>query len=691
MSAIKRVSRFTLWRIKREGSEKNPLFLALVEMLNQALAYSSKTQVTSLRLSRTLSFRDALKALADDAGLTVFEQGSELLKDGVLVPAIARDKKKDAPVLLLPYSQRTFLVINAMHGQKYLCARGRLTEQFDEVMLLFPKSSEAMKSHTHIATSLRSLLPRYDLTILSAIALLCACGGMIISASLLSDYGVINQVPLMGLGLGLVLLLHAALHQSAYIARKNRAMASFLITHDFLRRVFSLSYEQFAKLSQQTFATFTRAILHHSKTFFVERARLIGSCMFFVILAAFSWVSFSLFALFVLLYGMLFFILSLCMRAHGRLQVQEHDALSELAQDFERYNISMLALKGLHVSTMLLHTIKKKHDHVQAISSRVALYTFLFDASYFFFPLLSALLFAVWCQLQPEVMASWLSMVWLLLSLVMGVLAAGFINHLNAAFAIVSHKKTAAVVDSWKTMREKTHVEPVNIEGTIELINVSFHYEQSPLIIKNQTLTFEKQQFHVVQGASGAGKSTLLKIIMGMLTPTEGHVVIDGQDIRSLNQVSLRRHFGVVFTDSSLFAGSVFENIMCGRSIPLSQLERLLLSHEVFDYLIDLPMGLETYIFWHTKNVSRFEQKLILLARALVHEPSVLFMDEILHDVAREHRIMLETYLAHLPITRILTSLGPLIAPVSHRTLVLDATRANASDNVASVRFEPTL
>jgi len=206
-------------------------------------------------------------------------------------------------------------------------------------------------------------------------------------------------------------------------------------------------------------------------------------------------------------------------------------------------------------------------------------------------------------------------------------------------------------------------VQPVNIQGSIELHDVSFAYPGSSiLVIKNITLAFEAQKFYVLLGPSGSGKSTLLKLLMAQEFAQEGYIAFDGQDARSLEPTLLAQHFGVIRQESSSFAGSIRANILCGRDKSTRDLEEILYSHEIFDVILDLPMGLETYIFDRASNLSRLQLVIILLARALIHKPKIIFLDEIFKGLNNSDQARIANYLQGLDITRIL---------VTHDLLVL--------------------
>jgi ATP-binding cassette subfamily C protein len=197
----------------------------------------------------------------------------------------------------------------------------------------------------------------------------------------------------------------------------------------------------------------------------------------------------------------------------------------------------------------------------------------------------------------------------------------------------------------------------MNIQGNIEVHDVSFAYaKSSALIIKNASINFSAGKLYLLCGPSGSGKSTLLKLLMTQEIAPAGQIIFDGQDVRSLELDELRKNFGVIKQDSSVFSGSIRANILCGRDISHAHLEDLLLSHEIYDVILDLPMGLETYVFDNATNISRLQLVIILLARALVHKPKILFLDEIFKGLNLEQQAIMSKYLYDLNITRIIIS-----------------------------------
>lgn len=186
---------------------------------------------------------------------------------------------------------------------------------------------------------------------------------------------------------------------------------------------------------------------------------------------------------------------------------------------------------------------------------------------------------------------------------------------------------------------------------------VSFHYADSPrLLLQNITITIPKGSFVLVKGPSGSGKTTMLRLLMAHMPPTDGAIIFDGQDGRSLDAQALKRHFGVVIQEPKLFCGTILENVLCGRDEFQGNLNEWLLYNDIFDLLTDLPMGLQTYIHEDRPHLSQVELTLILLLRAIVHKPKVLFLDEIYSGLSAGEMRRINGFLRSLPITKIIAS-----------------------------------
>ncbi|MEU6408119.1 peptidase domain-containing ABC transporter [Microbispora sp. NPDC046933] len=197
-------------------------------------------------------------------------------------------------------------------------------------------------------------------------------------------------------------------------------------------------------------------------------------------------------------------------------------------------------------------------------------------------------------------------------------------------------------------------IEVLRLRGAIELRGVSFRHDpRGPWVLRDVSLAVRPGQKVALVGASGSGKSTLARLLLALHTPTEGEIRYDGVPASELNPRSLRRQFGVVTQDPSLFTGTIRENIALND--PDASLERIAEAAGracLHDEIAAMPMGYET-ILVEGGGLSGGQRQRLALARALLPRPKVLLLDEATSqlDAATEARI--EARLAGLTQTRV--------------------------------------
>jgi ATP-binding cassette subfamily B protein len=162
----------------------------------------------------------------------------------------------------------------------------------------------------------------------------------------------------------------------------------------------------------------------------------------------------------------------------------------------------------------------------------------------------------------------------------------------------------------------------------IDLVNVSLVRDGRPLL-EPFNLRIHRGAFIGIVGASGAGKSTLVALLLRFEDPTGGRVVVDGADLRSIQQRSWRAQLGVVFQENFLFGSSVRENIRLGApDATNAMIEKAARAAEIHDALVRLPRGYDTPMGDQGLGFSGGERQRIALARALVRDPAILILDE---------------------------------------------------------------
>ncbi|MFN6526286.1 peptidase domain-containing ABC transporter [Nostoc sp. ChiSLP03a] len=186
------------------------------------------------------------------------------------------------------------------------------------------------------------------------------------------------------------------------------------------------------------------------------------------------------------------------------------------------------------------------------------------------------------------------------------------------------------------------------IQGNIRFDNVTFRYHPESDINVLENLSFEVQSGQMVAlvGRSGSGKTTISKLVLGLYPPTDGKVLIDGQDITSISLRSLREQVGVVDQDTFLFGGTIRENISLAHpGATLAEIIEAARLAGADDFIKKLPMGYETQIGEGGGMLSGGQRQRIAIAKALLGNPKLLVLDEATSHLDAESERIIQTNL----------------------------------------------
>jgi ATP-binding cassette, subfamily B, bacterial MsbA len=205
-------------------------------------------------------------------------------------------------------------------------------------------------------------------------------------------------------------------------------------------------------------------------------------------------------------------------------------------------------------------------------------------------------------------------------------------------------------------------IEIVGSEGDIRVENVTFRYRPGlPSAVQNLSLHVEPGRYYALVGMSGAGKSSILSLLLRFYEPESGFIRLDGRDIKTIKQTSLREQIGMVSQETFLFHDSILSNIRYGR-LTASKEEVIDAAKQAYahDFIMNQPHGYETIIGDKGCLLSGGQQQRVSIARALLKNAPVLLLDEAMSALDSEAEREIQAGLDRL-------SEGRTVIAIAHR------------------------
>ncbi|MBI5414952.1 ATP-binding cassette domain-containing protein [Candidatus Peregrinibacteria bacterium] len=180
------------------------------------------------------------------------------------------------------------------------------------------------------------------------------------------------------------------------------------------------------------------------------------------------------------------------------------------------------------------------------------------------------------------------------------------------------------------------------VRGEIEFQNVSFSHDNQSEALKNVSFSIPPGQTVALVGHTGSGKTTTVNLLSRFFDIDSGKIFIDGTNISTVTQESLRKNIGMVFQENYLFHESIYENLQIGNpKATKNEIEASCRAAHVWEFISELPKGIDTVVGERGVKLSGGEKQRVAIARALLKNPPILVLDEATSalDAETEQRI----------------------------------------------------
>ncbi len=211
------------------------------------------------------------------------------------------------------------------------------------------------------------------------------------------------------------------------------------------------------------------------------------------------------------------------------------------------------------------------------------------------------------------------------------------------------------------------------LAGRITFDHVHFRYRPDrPEVLQGLSFDIAPGKVIGIVGPSGSGKSTLAKLIQRLQVPTQGRVLVDGQDLAQLDPTWLRRHVGVVLQENRLFNRTVRENIaLRDPALPMEVVLQAAKLAGAHDFILELAEGYDTVVGEQGATLSGGQRQRVALARALVTDPRILILDEATSALDYESEAIIQANMRHITRGRTVIVIAHRLTAVRHADEIL--------------------
>ncbi len=250
-------------------------------------------------------------------------------------------------------------------------------------------------------------------------------------------------------------------------------------------------------------------------------------------------------------------------------------------------------------------------------------------------------------------------------------------NWMNYAFA--SAERIFTVLDAQPEVYDPADAKPVGrFRGEVAFRDVHFSYERGKEVIKGINLDIRPGEMVGLVGKSGAGKSTIINLLCRFFDVDSGEIRIDGRPIKEMRLLDLRRQIGIVMQEPFLFRASLLDNIRYGHpEADFAEVVRAAKAAHAHDFIVDKEFGYDTLVGEGGVTLSGGERQRIAIARAILHNPPILILDEATSSVDSETEKAIQAAIADLIRDRTVVAIAHRLATLRNasRLVVVDEGR----------------
>jgi ATP-binding cassette subfamily B protein len=215
-------------------------------------------------------------------------------------------------------------------------------------------------------------------------------------------------------------------------------------------------------------------------------------------------------------------------------------------------------------------------------------------------------------------------------------------------------------------------VDPRGIVGAVRFDHVKFGYDAEKPVIKDFSADIKPGQKIAIVGPTGAGKTTIVKLLMRFYDVDAGSIMVDGFDIRQFKYDDLRSIFSMVLQDTWLYNASIAENIRYGKLEATDEEVHTAARIAQADHFIStLPNGFDMVLNEEASNVSQGQKQLLTIARAVLHDPKVLILDEATSSVDTRTELLIQKAMDNLMVNRTSFIIAHRLSTIRNADLIL--------------------